>query len=161
MCMFFFLLWWCSSCTRATQGRRLQTKRKNSCEYVVKITVNPTLDQLNIVVIGELSSWESILQSSCSCEEAARVKVISHQWNTKRMRMVRYKVSNMAGLVLWRLDLVEPRTLRHFSWTRHNLVVSLSVIRAQLKILLIGIPSREQLIAAVPVLIALRDRDRY
>lgn len=44
-----------------------------------KITVNPGVEQAIIVVIWGRHSWESVPQSSCSLEEAARVELRSHK----------------------------------------------------------------------------------
>lgn len=53
-----------------------------------KITVNPRLERVKIVVIGEAASWR----------EAARVKLTSHQGNMKRLSVVHYNIYGMVGL---------------------------------------------------------------
>lgn len=46
-----------------TRGRGFQSKRYNS---VQRITVNPGLEQINVVVIEEAAYWESLPNGSGS-----------------------------------------------------------------------------------------------
>lgn len=42
-----------------------------------KITVNPRLEQVKIVVVGETSSWEPVPESNSSRKEAVRVELLT------------------------------------------------------------------------------------
>lgn len=57
-----------------------------------KMTVNLRLEKIKILVIGESFTWEWIPQSSGSTDKAGRVEIPSLQWNTKKMKAVRYNV---------------------------------------------------------------------
>lgn len=83
---------------RATCDRGLQTKRPSLWRYMLKITVDTWHQQVKTVVIGDSSFWESGLQSSDSWDEAVRMVLITHEQNTKVMRVIRYNVIEMAGL---------------------------------------------------------------
>lgn len=50
--------------------------------------VNLRFELVMVVAIGKASPWESVPLSNDSREKADRVEITSHQWNTKRMRMV-------------------------------------------------------------------------
>lgn len=66
--------------------------------YEEKIMLNPSLQQVKIVVTRETSNWKSVPQSSSSREEAVRVEFTSHQWNMgEGMWVICYNVSSMAG----------------------------------------------------------------
>lgn len=56
-------------------------------EYVKNMTLN--------LGIGEASSWEVISQNSAYLNETARLNLAFHQWFTKGMRMIRYKVGGI------------------------------------------------------------------
>lgn len=56
--------------------------------YVREIMVNLRFELVMVVAIGKASPWESVPLSNDSREKADRVEITSHQWNTKRMRMV-------------------------------------------------------------------------
>lgn len=60
--------------------------------------VKPRLEQAQIIVIWEATSWVSVPQSSVPCGESARVKLVFQQWYTKEMRMVPYNVHDIAGV---------------------------------------------------------------
>lgn len=62
------------------------------------ITDNSRREQIKIVVIVEVTTWESVPQGIGSYEEAARAESTSHQRNAKGMRVVRYNVRDIAGL---------------------------------------------------------------
>lgn len=65
---------------RGTRGRELWSKRNRLLAYVGNIIFKPRFEQLKI---GESPSCESVPQNSGLFEEAAWVKVTSHEWNTK------------------------------------------------------------------------------
>lgn len=56
------------------------------------------VEQVKVVVIGESFPWDSVIQTSDSWEEIARVELSSHQWNTKVVRLVRSNVCSMSDL---------------------------------------------------------------
>lgn len=58
------------------------------------IIVNPSLEQVIIVVIGETGCWESVTQGSGSRKEAALVEHTSHQLNTEGMWVVIPRIIN-------------------------------------------------------------------
>lgn len=64
-------------------GREIQSKSQILSVYMERITGDSRLEQINIVVTGEESSFESIPQSSNSGKEASRVKVTYQQRKTK------------------------------------------------------------------------------
>lgn len=62
-----------------------------------KITFDSRLEQIKIVVVEKVSSWDSVPQSIGSREEASRVGLKSRQWNTKGMTVVCYNVRGISG----------------------------------------------------------------
>lgn len=61
--------------------------------------INPSLEQINIVVIGATACWESVQQNRGSQEEASPIELISQQSNTDRMWVV-FSYVNDAGVFL-------------------------------------------------------------
>lgn len=63
----------------------------------MKIKVNPRLGQVKILMIGEASSWEQVLQSSGLCEETVQEELTSHQWNIRGINVVHYNMCRIAS----------------------------------------------------------------
>lgn len=61
-------------------------------------TVKPRGEQTKTVMIVEATSSGSVPQGSRSWEEAARVELEPHQWNTKEVKVVCCNMRSMAGL---------------------------------------------------------------
>lgn len=67
----------------------------------MNITINPWLEYVKIILIGEASSWKSDPLGSSLYKEAARVELTPHQWNTKGMAVVRYNVRGPVDYGWW------------------------------------------------------------
>lgn len=65
------------------------------CGFVGKIIVKARLEQIKILVIWKVSSWESVQHRSGAVEEFAQVGIKSYKLNTKGMRIVRFNVCSM------------------------------------------------------------------
>lgn len=76
--------------------------------------VNPNLEQVDILVVGEASSQESITKSSGSWEEADRVELTSHQCNMKEMIVHRYARDMVVLAVFFRTE--EYSSSQHLPW---------------------------------------------
>lgn len=72
----------CSPCTVPwghSRYRRLRSKRYTFSIYVLKITVDPRHEQISFVVIGEVTTWESVPQGKSLWKEAVLMELTSHQ----------------------------------------------------------------------------------
>lgn len=63
---------------KAWEQLKIEGYRLRGTGYVEEITVNPSLEQVKIIVMGETTTWESAPQNRRLWEEHT-----SHQWNTK------------------------------------------------------------------------------
>lgn len=64
-----------------------------------EITVNHRPEQVKVIMIRETSSWKPVPLRRGSWQEAARVDLTSHPWNTEGMRAFRYDARSMAGRI--------------------------------------------------------------
>lgn len=69
---------------------RLLSMGRNLLGYVGKIAINLRSEQVNIIIFGELYSWELVPQSDSLWEESVRVDRTSQRWNTKCMDVAGY-----------------------------------------------------------------------
>lgn len=65
--------------------------------YAGNVAVNLRFEEVNIVVIGKISCWQSVPQSNSFWEEAVQMELISYYRNMKRMGTIHSCVRGMAG----------------------------------------------------------------
>lgn len=55
----------------------------------LQLKIESRIEEVRIVVFGEVDTQEYVSQSNGACEESDRVKLSSYKWNTKRIVMIR------------------------------------------------------------------------
>lgn len=96
----------------ATRSRRLQSKSRLLWGYMGKVTFNPRLQQVRIVVVEEASTWESVPHTSDSMEKSCLSGAYTSpmEYITKVMRMARYNF-HVCVFEPWKLELVALRNI--------------------------------------------------
>lgn len=106
----------------ATRSRQLQSKSRLLWGYMGKVTFNPRLQQVRIVVVEEASTWEPVPHTSDSMEKTCLSGAYTSpmEYITKVMRVARYSV-HVCVFEPWKLELVALRNILRLNTCHRNI----------------------------------------